>query len=266
MSAVSAFDEEISKAREAGESQTNLTDRYNTTRQALIDQMVAMGMSEDAAQSLIDTVLKTPKSASTAYSSNAVAAKGDFDRLGSAVRQVPNKKSVTVVAYTGEAYQRLMNLQSMLRSVTGNRSLHISTGQGGQGGITMHDGGVVMPMAAGGALSPMAPIAQAVPPNTWRVVGDRIKDREFYIPDDGSSRSLAVLLEAMKSFGVMPMAAGGVAEPGPMRRQSTFGPGTRLVLMVGDREFDAYLEESAVRVVQAAFPTDEQVYSEIPRR
>lgn len=254
MSAVSAFDEEISKAREAGESQTNLTDRYNTTRQALIDQMVAMGMSEDAAQSLIDTVLKTPKTAKTEYTSNADAEKSKADRLAQRIVTLPDG-SVAIRTNTSAAQNQI---DGFIRKNDG-RVIRVKVAADGTsvrvGAYTVSpqaDGGVVMPMAAGGTLSPMAPIAQAVPPNTWRVVGDRIKDREFYIPDDGSARSMSVLLEAMKSFGVMPMAAGGVAEPGPMRRQSTFGPGTRLVLMVGDREFDAYLEESAVRVVQAS--------------
>ena len=212
MSAVSAFDEEISKAREAGESQTNLTDRYNTTRQALIDQMVAMGMSEDAAQSLIDTVLKTPKTAKTEYSSNANSESRKVDALGNKIVSLPDG-SFQVVANTSGAYRNLMKLQSLLRTVTGNKSLHISTGIGGQGGLTMHDGGVVVPMASGGSLTPMAPVAQAVPPNTWRVVGDRMKDREFYIPDDNSERSRSVLLEAMRSFGMLPMSEGGVVSP-----------------------------------------------------
>ena len=56
----------------------------------------------------------------------------------------------------------------------------------------------------------MSPIAQAVAPNTWRVVGDRMDVREFYIPDNGSARSRQILGEAMRSFGIMPMHDGGV--------------------------------------------------------
>jgi hypothetical protein len=42
------------------------------------------------------------------------------------------------------------------------------------------------------------------------VVGDRGDVSEAYIPLDGSPRSLAILLEAMKRMGVTPMASGGV--------------------------------------------------------
>lgn len=174
--------------------------------------MVAMGMSEDAAQKLIDTVLKTPKTAKTEYSSNANSESRKVDALGNKIVSLPDG-SFQVVANTSGAYRNLMKLQSLLRTVTGNKSLHISTGIGGQGGLTMHDGGVVVPMASGGSLTPMAPVAQAVPPNTWRVVGDRMKDREFYIPDDNSERSRSVLLEAMRSFGMLPMSEGGVVSP-----------------------------------------------------
>ncbi|MGE0841161.1 phage tail tape measure protein [Pseudonocardia sp.] len=66
-------------------------------------------------------------------------------------------------------------------------------------------GGIVEAMAHGGIrgkkLRPMSPIAQVVPPNTWRVVGDRLKDDESYIPIDGSHRSLAILEETARRFG-----------------------------------------------------------------
>ncbi|WP_227468025.1 phage tail tape measure protein [Microbacterium sp. YJN-G] len=221
--AAAAFEEQIDLARDAGESQENLTDRYNSTRQALVDQMVAMGLTQEQAQTLIDTVLQTPEEMSTEFTSNADAEKGKVVDLGNKIVSIPDG-SFTVTADTGDAYERLMNLQSLLRQVTGNKSLHIATGPGGQGGITQHDGGVVIPMAAGGALTPMAPIAQAVPPNTWRIVGDRMKDREFYIPDDGSARSMSVLLEAMRSFGLMQMADGGILGAGSAAAASPVRP------------------------------------------
>lgn len=49
---------------------------------------------------------------------------------------------------------------------------------------------------ATGDLTPMAPVASVVPPNTWRdVVGDRSDVDEAYIPLDGSPRSMAILGE-----------------------------------------------------------------------
>ncbi|RTL65904.1 MAG: phage tail tape measure protein [Pseudonocardiaceae bacterium] len=73
------------------------------------------------------------------------------------------------------------------------------------GTIRQATGGIVEAMAHGGIrgkkLRPMSPIAQVVPPNTWRVVGDRLKDDESYIPIDGSHRSLAILEETARRFG-----------------------------------------------------------------
>ncbi|MDQ1127560.1 hypothetical protein QE428_002593 [Microbacterium sp. SORGH_AS 505] len=215
--AIAALGDEIAAADAAGESQSDLAGRYEAGRRALEDQMVQSGMSRDAARKLIETIQETPASKSTEYSSNVRDEMGKVSDLASRVTRLPDG-SFYVQGKTDDAYSRLMSLQAAIRQVTGNHSFRIAMGPGGQGGITQHDGGVVVPMASGGVLgrglTPMAPIAQAVPPNTWRVVGDRMKDREFFIPDDGSERSLSILLEAMRSFGVLPMSDGGVVGSG----------------------------------------------------
>ncbi|WP_417555589.1 phage tail tape measure protein [Microbacterium sp.] len=206
--AAASLDAQYQAALQAGESQEDLKGRYESTRNALIDQMVAMGLTKDQAQALIDTVLKTPEESYTVYTSNAAAESAVIDNLRQKIVQLPDGNFI-VVADTSPAQSAVDDF--IARNAT--KRVNIAVGMGGSGGITKADGGVVVPMAAGGSLSPMAPIAQAVPPNTWRVVGDRMKDREFYIPDDGSARSLSVLLEAMRSFGVMPMADGGIVSP-----------------------------------------------------
>lgn len=72
-------------------------------------------------------------------------------------------------------------------------------------------GHVVQPFAAGG-LQPMDPIAQVVPPRTWRVVGDRLTDDEAYIPINESERSRRILVETAQrmGYGLVPMASGAV--------------------------------------------------------
>lgn len=79
---------------------------------------------------------------------------------------------------------------------------------------TKATGGVVMPMAAGGALNPMEPIAQKVPPNTWRVVGDNLSVPEYYIPANGSARSKRILAQAIADprLGGLRMAGGGIVD------------------------------------------------------
>lgn len=70
-------------------------------------------------------------------------------------------------------------------------------------------GGIdLLPMAAGGVHSN---IAEMVKPNTWRVVGDRMDVDEAFIPLDGSQRSKAILMEAVKRMPGLGMAKGGIA-------------------------------------------------------
>ena len=79
---------------------------------------------------------------------------------------------------------------------------------------TVHSGGL---QAAGGIVSvrgfadggfnpararPMAAgIAQIVPPNSWRIIGDRVRDDEAYIPITRSARSVAILTETARRMG-----------------------------------------------------------------
>ncbi|HWU30191.1 MAG TPA: phage tail tape measure protein [Microbacterium sp.] len=259
-----AFEDEIGLAREAGESQQNLTDRYNTTRQALLDQMVAMGLTQEQAQSLIDTVLKTPEQMETEFKSNADAEKGKVIDLGTKIITLPDGSSTISVDTAGAQgkIDRFISLNNgkvvkVYVDAEGRQSYKI----GGKTISAQADGGIVMPMASGGSLTPMAPRAQAVPPNTWRVVGDRMRDREFYIPDDGSAQSMSVLLEAMRSFGVLPMADGGVV--------GAAGPGGQQLVVYVQSPFTgdyliAQVADIADARVAGAFPSAESVRSDLP--
>lgn len=189
----------------AGESQANLTDRYNTTRDALYEQLTAMGLSEDQAQSLIDTVLKTPDKAVTVYSSNADAEKGMVDRLTEKIVQLPDGNFI-IVADDSPAQRAVDDF--LARNAT--KRVNIAIGPGGTGGLVQGQGGIVEFMAMGG-LTPMAPVAQTVPANTWRIVGDRGDVSEAYIPLDGSARSIGILLDAIDRMpNFKGMAGGGV--------------------------------------------------------
>ena len=83
------------------------------------------------------------------------------------------------------------------------------------------DGGV-LGMAPGARLTPMpGGIAKIVPPNTWRVIGDRIRDDEAYIPMNQSRRSMDILATTAAQMGqsITPrrtarMATGAVARSG----------------------------------------------------
>ena len=75
--------------------------------------------------------------------------------------------------------------------------------------------GPLLPNARGNVLTPMSGrSATVVPPNTWRVVGDRMDVSEIFAPLDGSARSWSIIAEGIRRMpGVMPMAEGGVLGP-----------------------------------------------------
>ncbi|MFD4957150.1 phage tail tape measure protein [Microbacterium sp. NPDC058389] len=205
--AVAAMGEEISAAEAAGESQTNLTDRYNTSTQALVDQMVQSGMTREAAQQLIDTVLQTPPTAETTYSSNAPTEQAKVQSLADRITTLPDG-SVVVTADTSPARN---GLEGFIQSATGRRIAVYVDAYGGrsyqnEGSSIRYQagGGVLEFMAAGGipGLTPMQSTADVVPSNTWRVVGDRGDVPESFIPWDGSDRSRQILDRTNEAFGV----------------------------------------------------------------
>jgi polyhydroxyalkanoate synthesis regulator phasin len=202
--AVGALSEQISAAEDAGESQESLTQRYADGTQALVDQMVQSGKTEEEARALIDTILETPSDASTSYSSNASDEQEKVQSLADRITTLPDGS----VVVTADVSPAVATLEAFRNSGYGaNISGYIRS-------IEKADGGIVDFMAAGGLrdLVPMSKVATVVPPNTWRVVGDRMDVPESYIPHDGSPRSLAILLETMRRFGLMPMADGGLLD------------------------------------------------------
>lgn len=192
---VHAMEDELEKAAAAGESQQNLTDRYNATTQALVDQLVATGMEEQAAWDLIAAYGAVPEVVNTTIEANTAGAQAAVDGF---ITTNTGREIRVKVAADGTSIQ--------------------------MGSFTVSPqarGSVVEFMAAGGVrgATPMAPIAQTVPPNTWRVVGDRSDVPEAYIPLDGSARSMSILFEAMRRMGVMPMADGAIASPSASSRR-----------------------------------------------
>lgn len=89
------------------------------------------------------------------------------------------------------------------RSVTTTITAIQRTVQGNAaGGIVGMAAGGVVGMAPGGTLSRMSGrLASIVGPNTWRVIGDRVRDDEAFIPLNQSSRSIAILTEAARRMG-----------------------------------------------------------------
>lgn len=82
---------------------------------------------------------------------------------------------------------------------------------GHDGGIVANAEGNIVPMANGGQTRPehhqghrlrgMSGVAHKVPPNTWRITGDRATGAEAYIPITKSVRSQAILSETARRMG-----------------------------------------------------------------
>lgn len=103
-----------------------------------------------------------------------------------------------------------------------------------------HDGNILRAFAGGGlaGLTPMkGGVASIVPPNTWRIVGDRLRDDEAYIPINQSARSLSILQQTADQMGfalLRRFATGGVAvgkqqSPQKLVTPTSFGGDTFII-------------------------------------
>lgn len=92
-------------------------------------------------------------------------------------------------------------------------------------------GGVIAAMATGGLLGGIkamsGKIAQVVPPNTLRVIGDRVTNDEAFIPINRSARSMAILATTANrmGMGLTPQATGSfmTQQTGPFATQNASG-------------------------------------------
>lgn len=124
-----------------------------------------------------------------------------------AVNKIPTSVTVKVNMVTDSKVTNMP--ESLLNPDRASNSGSLYRPSPGQPGPWKRAAGGIDFFAAGGF---MDPIAQMVPPNTWRVVGDRSDVPEAFIPLDGSARSRRILLETMRRMpGMQFMAQGGVS-------------------------------------------------------
>lgn len=160
----------------------------------------------------------------------AIGARVETDNFGNAVVRLPNGKVIPITTPgINEALRYTDDLKRKIDSIPAEKSImiHIDRILGPGLQQSNPNSGIPLPLGnangriaqfakggfAGTGLSPMSPIAQMVPPNTWRVVGDRMQDDEAYIPLDGSARSMAILAEAAKRMGAQLLPTGTTAQP-----------------------------------------------------
>jgi hypothetical protein len=189
-------------------------------------------------------------------------ARADVADLGVTIKGTPDSKHIEIDAPTEDQKRRLMDLGYRIDVLPGgktvivdvdtaagkaeidnfvaliekkNPKLHVNIvgntlvsvgGLGGQGGLHQAQGGIVHAFRDGGFEPMKAGIAQVVKPNTWRIIGDRVKDDEAYIPLNSDPRSQTILATAadQMGFGLVENAAGNLFAPPGMSSVYT-GPG-----------------------------------------
>lgn len=117
LNAAAALETELAAAQASGEGQSELTSRYNTTRDALIAQIEQMGIGKEAAGALVDEILRTPESKSTAYSSNAPQQQGLVQSLATRIETLPDG-SVVIRADTTPAENSVNRLVNAYNGTT----------------------------------------------------------------------------------------------------------------------------------------------------
>jgi hypothetical protein len=143
----------------------------------------------------------------------AVGLRVEIDNTGAAVYRLPDGKTIRIAGDTSDIFAKINAASGYIDAFVNKRRLVvINTVVHGPNQATLTgpraafaQGGIAVPLAAGGVvanavgrqLTPMLPIANRVPPNTWRVVGDNLSVPEYYIPANGSARSRQILLQAL---------------------------------------------------------------------
>lgn len=166
-------------------SVTDATIAISKGREALIKQMQQLGYTREEAEKYADELGLIPSNVSTHLKLTGYAA----------------------------VYQDLMSVQAALRSITGDNSIRIATGAGGQGGLTREEnGGIVEAFANGGvrqAANGMVRLSQmrsGYKTNGGILWGEPNTGWEAYISGKTGQedRNRAVLNDAAQRLGMVP--------------------------------------------------------------
>jgi len=218
-------------------------------RDAFVAQAEQLGLTEDQVQALADRYGIVPEDVVTLIQTPGMTqAQLNMEILRLKVGNIPPNKTVTVTGLTEAAVKKLEDIGFKVRTlpdgtfqVTANTktandvlnglarkwngyTIYLNTAIRGRnnqiaqlgGGLGGAVGGIVETYAQGGIrkLTPMdGRIAHRVPANTWRVIGDRPRGLEYYLPDDDKPRTMAIGAEWARRRGlvlVRKYAEGGI--------------------------------------------------------
>jgi TP901 family phage tail tape measure protein len=221
---------------------TDLANRYGLIPEDVSTLIQTPGMSDTQRELIVLKALvdKVPPDKPITVRSLSDEAKAKLIDLGYTVTTTPN--NVTITANSASARQELNNFLATPATKVVNLQYRGALPGLGQPNLVNRDGNLVKAFASGGVhkLTPMAAgIAQVVPPNTWRVVGDRIRDNEYYIPDNNHPRSLALLYDLARNRGfdlIKRFALGGIAQTAAPTSVSAAAPAFPSTLTLVDTD------------------------------
>lgn len=218
-----------------------------TARDAFVAQAQAMGIPEAKAQELANAYGLIPKDVVTNVAVPAYEnVRAQLQDVANKVKDIPPDKFVNVGALTTEAQQRLKDIGftvnnlpdgtvevrantqpakdslSSLLANWGNRVINWvvnAVGGNAMGGIMPNAAGRIVAYREGGTHMRKMPAnrAEVVPPRTYRLIGDRARHDEAYIPINNSARSRAILAATARrmEFDLVPRGARTVASAQP---------------------------------------------------
>jgi TP901 family phage tail tape measure protein len=235
--AASARDAFVAQAAQLGltsEQAEMLADRYELIPSTLSTLIQAPGMSDTQQELIVLKALvdRVPPDKPITVRSLSDEAKAKLIDLGYTVTTTPN--NVTITANSDRARNELAAFLATPATKTVNIVYHDpGTGAGapkpGQAAYS-HDGNLFAAAYAAGGVHRLTPmrggVATIVPPNTWRIVGDRLVDDEAYIPINRSQRSVSLLMETARRMGfevARRFAVGGFANAGASAVTSATG-------------------------------------------
>lgn len=213
-----------------------------TARAQFIETAKAVGLSQEAANRLADSYGLIPAQVLTTVTDQGSALNTQLQiaAVGKKLDDLPVNTPVTVQGLTQDAINKLNEVGVKTRTLPNgevevtattmearrqldaliasykNRVITMGAailGGNAMGNIIHNEVGRIVGYADGGKhLRRMsANRAEIVAPNTWRVIGDRPKDDEAYIPINRSARSRALLAETARRMGFSMFGNGGVA-------------------------------------------------------
>lgn len=204
-----SFDVGTQAGRDAHVMLKSLVDAGNAETQALIDRRApqeeitaAQNRSRDAIARVAGQLDSTGRAAQT-YTGLLNAIPDDI------LTAVELETARAEAAANGFVLRHDGRRIKMYVDTYGGTKYQVPGTNGQNTGVYFNAQGALMEFMAQGGLSPMSTIAQMVPPNSWRVVGDRSDVDEAYIPIDRSPRSFSLLDETIRRMGARPFAEGG---------------------------------------------------------